>query len=276
MGEAQTDTEITAQMAAALEAENQEGLEDGEGEGEGGEEPTEIEQQAMDQGWNPEGVEGKRNISAEEFVERSSLFDRIHKLEKQTKSNDKVIDALKKYNETISEKAYDRAIQDLKQQKFQALEDGDNARVLELDDQIEKTRAEKPQEIKPETTEAYSTDEWNTGYEGFADKNVWYGRRADMTKAADRIGLQHKQSNPDVSPEELFTYVQGEIKSQYKNFFEEPSKPTKVGTGGRRTAATANKKTIKDVPEEDREVALTLIRTGTISEEDYIKSYFSV
>ena len=29
---------------------------------------TEIEQEAMGFGWNPEGVEGKKNLTAEEFV----------------------------------------------------------------------------------------------------------------------------------------------------------------------------------------------------------------
>lgn len=276
--EVMTDAEIAAQMKEALATPDEvdSSLEDiGEELGEE-EQYSQVEQEAINMGWNPEGVEGKRNISAEEFVERKSLFDRIHKLEKQTKTSDKVIDALKKYNEQISEKAYERAIADLKQQKFQALEEGDNARVLELDDEIEKARAEKPKAIieEEETVEVYSPDEWNDGFSQFVEKNVWYGRRPDMTKEADAIGVAYKEQNPEVSPEELFLYVQGEIKTKYNSFFEETPRTSKVDRGERKSASTKTKKTIKDVPEEDRDIALTLIRTGTISEEEYIKSYF--
>ncbi len=266
--------EITEEMRLAVEGELTPDPEE-LGEGDPTPEYTPAEQEAISMGWNPEGVEGKRNISAEEFVERKSLFDRIHKLERQTKTSDKVITALKKYNEQISEKAYERALTELKQQKYQALEEGDTTRVIELDDEIEKVRAEKPQPIEEEVSaqEAYAPEEWNRGFTEFASQNVWYGRRPDMTQTADRLGAEFKEQNPDVSPEELFTYVKSEITSQFKDFFEE--KPiSKVDSGTRRSKATAQKKSIKDIPEEDREIALTLIRTGTISEEEYLKSYF--
>lgn len=235
---------------------------------------SEVEQSAISMGWNPEGVEGKRNISAEEFVERKSLYDRIHKLEKQVKGSDKVVDALKKYNEQIAEKAYERALSDLKSQKFEALENGDSARVLQIDDELEKLKVEKPQVPVEENTEAYSPEEWSKGFNSFAKDNVWYGRRPEMTEHADNIGSLYKQTNPDVSPEELFAYVQGEIKTKYQDFFEDLPRPTKVAAGGKRVAGSGNKKTLKDVPEGDREIALTLIRSGTLTEEEYIKSYF--
>jgi len=274
MSEEKTEAEITADMKLAVEGEQTpEELEAGE-EAPEVEEPSEVEQQAVSMGWNPDGVDGKRNISAEEFVERSSLFDRIHKLEKQSKTNDKVIDALKKYNETISDKEYERAIHSLKQQKFQALEENDNVRVLELDDEIEKTRAEKPQPVQEEEQPAYSPEEWQTGMQSFAKDNFWYGRRPEMSTFADQLGVSHSEKNPDISPAELFAFVQAEVKTKYSDFFEESPKPNKVAGAGRRAPGATDKKSLKDIPEEDRDIALTLIRTGTISEEDYIKSYF--
>lgn len=34
---------------------------------------SEIELEAIEHGWNPEGVEGKRNLSAEEFLDRPTV-----------------------------------------------------------------------------------------------------------------------------------------------------------------------------------------------------------
>lgn len=238
---------------------------------------TEAEQKAIDMGWNPEGVEGKRSVSAEEFIDRKSLFDRIHKLEKTTKQKDKVVDALKKYNEQIAEKAYERAVEDLKAEKLEALDNQDNKRVLEIDDELDKIKSEKPVVVEEEVTPAYTPEEWQEGFQDFASNNIWYGRRPEMTKEADDIGTAYAQANPDISPEELFAYVQGEIDNKYKeDTGKKPTGPSKVApAGGKRAAAgSKNKKSLNDVPEEDRDIALTLIKSGTISEEDYIKSYF--
>ena len=49
----------------------------------GGEDYSDVELEAIEHGWNPDGVEGKRNLSAEEFMDRKPLYDKIHATEKK-------------------------------------------------------------------------------------------------------------------------------------------------------------------------------------------------
>lgn len=58
---------------------------------------SDIEVKAIEMGWNPEGVEGKRNLSAEEFVDRKELYDSIHSLKKQNKRLEEGYEALRKH-----------------------------------------------------------------------------------------------------------------------------------------------------------------------------------
>jgi len=50
-----------------------------------GPEFSEVEQDAMSKGWSPDGVEGKPNLSAEEFVARQPLYDKLHKTDRAMK-----------------------------------------------------------------------------------------------------------------------------------------------------------------------------------------------
>lgn len=64
---------------------------------------SEIELNAIEKGWNPEGVEGKKNLSAEEFLDRQSLYDDLHSLKRQNKRLATDIENINKYQKSIRE-----------------------------------------------------------------------------------------------------------------------------------------------------------------------------
>jgi len=78
---------------------------------------TEVEQEAMQHGWTPEGVEGKRNLSAEEFMDRQPLYDDIRSLKKQTRKQQEAIDAMRQMQVVIRKRAAEEAIAILNAQK---------------------------------------------------------------------------------------------------------------------------------------------------------------
>ena len=242
---------------------------------------SEAEQQAIDKGWNPDGVDGKRNLSAEEFLDRESFFDEIHKLKREVRSQKQMVDALKQHNTTISEKAYERAITELKQQKVQAADNEDLGAIIQIDEKMDELRENREQSVKAEQEEAaaapaYSPEDWSDAFTSFVDKNDWYKSDRKRQVFADSIGIQYANANPQASPEELYSYVINEINKEFAEQSQAQTKPKAAavaGAGRRQGKQQAKKYSLADVPSEDRAIAKIVISSG-VSEEDYLKQYF--
>lgn len=244
---------------------------------------SDTELEAMKHGWRPpeefdEEDENKRFVSAEEFLDRQKFFDEIKDLKKKTKKQDEVINALKDHNQMISKRMYDQAMQDLKSQKKEAIEDGDGDKVNELDDEIQNLNEEYNSQP---SVESQDEDPFVEYFNDWVQENTWYNQDEDLKEYADAIGRRYVRNNPNAEPSEVFSEVENKIKSQFPEKFgmEKKKKPERTVQSTDRTAkskvASKNKKkTIDDLPEEVQSIANTLIRTGTISEEDYIAQYF--
>ena len=238
---------------------------------------SEAEQEAIDKGWNPEGVTGKRNLSAEEFLDRESFFDEIHKLKREVRSQKQMVDALQQHNTTISEKAYEKAIKDLKSQKVQAADNEDLGAIIQIDEKIEELRDAREQgkaSTQTESATPYTPQDWGNAYEDFVDKNSWYKTDRKRQVFADSIGTTYAQANPTASPDEVYSYVIKEVTKEFKE--AAPAKPAAVAPAGRSGGkASAKKYKLSDIPEGDREIAKIVISSG-VSEEDYLKQYFQL
>lgn len=236
---------------------------------------TAAEQEAMEKGWNPEGVEGKRNLSAEEFLDRESFFDEIHKLKREVRTQKEMVDALKQHNSQVSEKAYEKAVRDLKAQKRVAASNEDLSAVIQIDEQIEELRDAKAQQEAqaPAPAQSYSQEDWGDAFEAFRRNNEWYTKDRVKTAFADSIGVQYANTNPTATPEAVYKYVASEVRKEFSDGQTKP-KAAAVAPAGRSSGKPQAKKyTLADVPEEDREIAKIVISSG-VSEEDYLKQYF--
>lgn len=279
--EAQVDTVDMAQIDADIKSAlaGQEDI-DTEDTGDAGEDYSPAELKAMEMGWNPdpdslEGT-GKEWISAEEFVRNQSFYDEIKKLKREIRNQQKVTEAFKEQNKIVAERAYDQALLDLKKQKLQAAEDEDFKTIIEIDEKIEELKEDKKKATDAQATQFSATD-WEDAYEDFVDSNSWYTENRAMRAFADMVGVEYAQNTPGVSPEDVYNYVIQEVQKEFKK--EESPRPARaaaVSTGTRRAASPRGKAKhgIDDIPEEHRKIAMTLIKTGQLSEEDYLKQYF--
>lgn len=243
-------------------------------EASGGEEQeySEVELEAIEHGWNPEGVEGKRNLSAEEFMDRQKFYDDIRALKRENKATREQLDALKKYQGMIREKERERVINELKAKKKLALESEDYDSVIEIDEQMGKLHNEKEEEDTPSQT-------FNQEFEDWVDRNSWYKNDPDLKEEADTLGnayFQRKGGN--VSPSEVFKYVEQRIKKMYPDKFEKKTAGKKAPSveGGKRSSAGKNKSKYSeaDLPAEHRQIMNTLVKSGTVTKEEYLKDYF--
>jgi len=102
--------------------------------------PTEIELRAMEDGWVPQDEwQGDPEVwrPAKEFVDRGELFKKIDDQNRTIKEFKRALDDLKNHTQKVRETEYNRALATLKEQKKNALLEGDAERVVSLDDEID-------------------------------------------------------------------------------------------------------------------------------------------
>ena len=242
---------------------------------------SDVEKEAMQQGWNPEGVEGKRSLSAEEFLDRKPLYDKMHKLEKRLKDQDKKFDALQKHEKMVRERMHQDHIKELKEAKKSAFEEMDYDAVDRIDDEIHQAKSEYEKgeySVQTADTIEESVEEI---LEDWVSKNTWYKQDAMLQREAEKEGKLYRMDNPNASFEDVLDYISTEIKQKFPEKFQtmKRSKPSSVEgatTSSRRPAQVAKQKTVKDLPEEAIPVMKMLVRGGTFpTEQDYVNDYFN-
>jgi len=240
---------------------------------------SEIELEAMEQGWTPDGVEGKRNLTAEEFLDRKPLYDKMHKLEKRLKEQDKKFDAMQQHEKMVRERMHEDHMKELKAAKRAAMEDMDYDKVEQLDDEMLKAKEDYAKTAS--TPAAPQQEDVQEILEGWVEENKWYTEDLKMKRFAEGEGKDYRLMNPDASFEDVLNHIALTVKKEFPEKFQNMnrSKPSSVegsATGARRSPKAPKQKTTKDLPEEAIPVMKTLVRAGAFkSEQDYVNDYFN-
>lgn len=247
-------------------AENQEDIQN---------EPAElspVEQEALENGWVPkedfeanEKNAGKKWRSAEDFMDRKSLFDKIEDQHKQIRDLKKGVDALTKHNNTIEQATYERARKELAAERKKALEEGDFAKAEEIRDRMDEVKAQQQQ-----AATAPTQPQEHPEFTQFKQNNPWYQKDVKMTAWADGMGtLLARQGK---SPSDVLTEINKLAREEFPEKFAPKRNPNKddapdVGNGRQKRESGS---TFKLTPDEQR-VMETMLRAGAkISKEDYI------
>ena len=234
---------------------------------------SDIEQEAIQHGWNPEGVEGKKNLTADEFMDRKQLYDDLRALKKRNKRLEEKYSALDKHYQHVAEVEREKVIRELKQAKAAALESDDYESVVEIDEKLVEARNIPDKEKMTQEQVNESFNEWK-------QENAWYETDPEMREYADRIGTGYFNMHNKPDLEEVYGYVAKEVRKKFKDKFapkseDEEKRPDMVeGATKGRSSARKTKYSVKDLPEEDRQIMRTLVRTGVLTEEKYLKEYF--
>jgi hypothetical protein len=233
---------------------------------------TETEQRAMEQGWTPEeefksnpANEGKKWRTAEDFLDRGELFAKIDELARKNKNTQKTLDQLAAHHKKVREVEYQRALNTLKAQKKEALEDGDADLLIEIDDKIAEVKLAQKEESR--STQATGVPE---ELEAWIGKNPWYNSDKEMAADADSIGIGYKMKNPDKSPDEVLVYVERQIKRMYPEKFTNPNRP-KAGVEAPSNRGASKSSGGFTLSEDEERVARNFERNGIMSRADYIK-----
>lgn len=242
---------------------------------------SEVEQLAMENGWKPKeqySGDPAKWRSAELFMELKPFYERIESQSKLIKQNQKQFQDIAKDMATVRQQAYDKAINDLKSAKRNAMRDGDLERVSNIDDQLDNVREQKQKQLQidaqkiQEATQPEQTGVLHPSFVDWQNRNTWYTRDEDLKDWADARGqrLAAQGTNPDA----VLAQLEREVKQKFPEKFTNPNaaKPSAVAAGGSKPSAKAAKLNMSD---EERRIMNTIIRSGALTEDEYVKQYLA-
>lgn len=237
-----------------------------------------IEDKAREMGWVSEDEwQGDPDewASAEVFVARKPLFDKISKQSKQLKNYGAAIDQMKEYYVKLRKADHARYERELKEARRAARSEQDFDRVDEIDEELERHKKEAEQEIQEVSKDADNrAGEFQQEFLKWKDSNDWYEKDSTMRAKADALGVSYHQAG--YSPEEVLEMVSDDIRKLFPNKFKNPNRdrPSSVasGRGGNRTRNDEDA-IMSSMSPEDKKIMHNLINTGIVTKEQYLKDW---
>jgi hypothetical protein len=227
-----------------------------------------AEEKAMEQGWVPQDQwegEPEQWRPAKEFLDRGELFKKIEDQNRTIKEFKRALDDLKGHHSKTREVEYARALEALKMQKQSAIEEGDGAAVIKLDDQIDLVKDEQ-QRLKIQNNQP-TEEVINPEFSNWVEKNKWYETSEPMKAYADALGRNLAASG--LSPSAVLLEVEKQVKLEFPNKFTNPNrnKPGAVEGSSNKGGKGNDSFSLSD---EERRVMQRFVRTGAMSEKEYI------
>lgn len=269
-------------------AEEAEDLQD-ELEQEQEEQLTEGQIKAMEGGWVPqEQWSGNPDdwVDYKEFNFRGGLMGRISeqssiikRLEDKINERDLAIDNLVDLQRKTQENAYKQAMADLKNKKIEALETGDHAAALDIDEEIEELKEQKqklestakpeqqpkqqqqPQQVDPQVASWMQKPE-----------NKWFHTDQDKKAMAIGVATRVKANNPNATTIEILNEVDSVMRRSFPQMFTNNQQSVNSGGDVNNSRKTKSKEPgWNDLTEEQQAIARRLEKTANLSRKDYIK-----
>lgn len=205
--------------------------------------------QAEIEGWQAD-FDGDNKKTAKEFIHDGSFFKKIDEQKEEIKQLKDSMGQLTGHYEKVmaterkkSEVEYSRRIDELKAAKVEALDEGDNKRVVDIDEEIRTT--EKPVN-EPQTNEAF--DQW-------VKDNPWYSSDMTLQIESDRYGEIF--FNKGLRGRELYDAVGSHVKEIFSDKFTNSKRnkaPSVEGGSNVPTGTTKGKVVEKDLTSDERQV----------------------
>lgn len=251
---------------------------------------SEVEREAMAKGWKPPeefDEEGKEAVSAEAFLARGPVFD---KLKKERRRYEQDLNRLEKRIEEMSYlmqeervKGYEQALRDLESKRREAVEIGDVDAFNYVDSEYNRIKEEKAR-IAAQSRQYTSQTIPEAALE-FQERNSdWFNSNTpennSMVEQAVKIDDFLAKEKPYLSEEQRLARVEREIKELYPHRFSNPKKkaPAKVETSAKDSAVKSSssnglKIKVSDLTPSQKEAAQRFLAMDpSLTMEDYLRS----
>lgn len=232
---------------------------------------TEIEEQALSQGWRPKDEyngDPSKWVNADIYVARAPLFEHIESQKRELKKLRDGLNVVNSHYKKIEEVSYKKALADLRAEKKKALEDMDADAVINIDERIDLVKEQQLQGMRTPDPVA-EPNQIHPEFQAWTSRNNWYTQDQSMRAFADALGRDLAGTH---SPSQVLIEVEKTIKQRFPEKFSNPNreKPGAVeAPRGKGTSTAAKPK--YDLSDEERQVMRTLVRSGVLTEEQYVK-----
>lgn len=231
---------------------------------------NDTERRAMAQGWVPEDQysgSGKWR-SAEEFLDRGELFSKIDEQNRKLRAAEQTLDALKIHHRRVAETEYRRAVASLKAEKKAALDEGNNERVVQIDDELVQVREQANQTIRQIEVQQQVAPGPDPAFVAWTNRNQWYKTDRAMKIFADTIG-DDLVADGVRNPQKVLEEVEKRVKQEFPHKFNNPNR-TKAGSveGGGSQGSQSGKSF--QLTAEETQVMNKFVKAGVMTRDEYI------
>lgn len=227
--------------------------------------PSEIELEAMAHGWRPkeefDESSGKKWRTAEEFMDRKPLFDKIDEQHRRLKTLEQGLNALAQHNKKIEESAYVRALNELKKERKLALEEGDLVKAEEIRDRIDEVKEQSQAQPAPQQPQN------DPRFEAWVEKNKWYTTDPMLKKFADGVAFDLRGQGVN-DPVEFLNSIEREVRTTFPQKFRNPNKDLAPGMESGRGKAKSDGFSLS--ADEERMINQMIKAGAPISREEYV------
>lgn len=254
-------------------------------------EPSASEVEAKQFGWVPlEDFKGDPEDwrDADTFLKRGKeingfLRKDLEKLKSNLAQKDAEIREVKetmaefaKFHKETEERAYKRAIEDIKRAKAEAVNLGDGDKVVELDEQLDALKeAQKTITAPAPKQEAPSGP--SKEYLAWVKTNLWFETDKELRALANVVSQEITLDTPGLSDAEYLEEITKRVKEAAPDKFENPNRRTSTVTGssdGRAPAGRTPKKSYDNLPPEAKAACDKFVKNiKGYTVDDYLKDY---
>lgn len=237
------------------------------------------EQYARQKGWKPreEWDESRGEwIDAAEFNRRGPLFETIGKLKDEIREYRKSADSLAEHNRKLAEKAREaeergrqKAIEELEQQRLEAVRDGDLEAFQDAENRL------KEHQEAPEPSETTETENKEPGQvklepevQAWVDKNTWFEKDEAMTLYM--IDQQKKNLAKGLSVSDALKLSEEQVKREFAHKFTNPNKDKPSPMAGKVDKGQKKGYSISDLPAQYRPIYKEISRHIEMPLDEYI------
>lgn len=249
---------------------------------------TEVELKAIEQGWKPKDKwEGdpEDHRSAREYLDRGELLGKIKSQNQQLAEIRDALKGMTEHNKRVYAAGYENAIKELKQQKLNALREGEPEQVLAIDDKIDEAKeALRTIKSQPDKIQGPSpvTRDW-------LSDNPWYGKDEVLTHYSNGIATDFgRKHNGQVTEQAVYEEIDKKLREKFPEKFglkkATQGAPSPDGEGRRSAGAgkpqgntnAAFDKILAGMSEMEATIARTLVKTGGLTKEKYVEDYMKM
>lgn len=255
---------------------------DGEGDKGGGDNAEaqaqtaapEVEEKARKMGWTPkEEFRGDPDKwrGAAEFVERGEnmlpiVRKTVEKQEREIADLKKSIKEFSEYHTKTEQRAYERALKDLKTKQIEAVAAADTATFVEIDKEI--AELNKDISVKPKASDEHPD------YKPWLEKNKWAEDDTELAAYAEGQAVYLRKKGVKVEGAEFLDMVAERVKKEFPDKFSNPRRNSAPSVeGATNLAKRGGGRTYADLPAEARAACDRAVKNYGIKKEDYVKNY---